>query len=184
MKFNLTLAALAFTTVAASSSAFATTDLPAVGGTVHFTGYITDSTCEVNGSDGANFDENLDLGTYLSSDFSAVGDTTTPVPLSLSLTNCPETITGVSVRVTSSEGEDSNSAGDFAISSGGAEGVAIRLLDDQNGAIAYGQESKIYSVTEGAGTVLLNAEYVATATGDSMVAGPANLDATVAVNYK
>lgn len=182
MKFNLTFVALALT--AASSSVFAVTDLPAVGGTVHFTGYITDSTCEVNGSDGANFDENLDLGTYLSSDFTAIGDTTTPVPLSLSLSNCPETITGVSVRVTSSEGEDANSPGDFAISSGGAEGVAIRLLDDENSEITYGQESKTYSVNAGEGTVLLNAEYVATATGDSMVAGPANLDATVAVNYK
>ncbi|UYI45914.1 type 1 fimbrial protein [Vibrio natriegens] len=167
-----------------STSAFAATieGAEAVGGVVHFTGFITDSTCQVNGQ-GNPFDETLDLGTYLTSDFVAAGDKSTSVPLNLSLTDCPESVTGVSLRVTSTEGAD-DYASDYKIAEGSAAGVAIRLSDDEGTAIEYGEQSKIYPVSGGAGEVVVEAQYVATVAGADMTAGNANLDATFAINYK
>ncbi|EOC1853196.1 fimbrial protein [Vibrio parahaemolyticus] len=168
-----------------STSAFAATieGADAVGGVVHFTGFITDSTCTVNGMDNP-FEDSLDLGTYVSTDFAAVGDVSTSVPLNLELTNCPESITGVSLRVTSTEGEDATAVGDYAIATGGATGVAIRLNDDEGNILAYGEESKTYPVSAGTGSVQVEAQYVATAAGTAMTAGHADLDATFAINYK
>ncbi|ANQ17040.1 fimbrial protein [Vibrio natriegens] len=168
-----------------STSAFAATieGAEAVGGVVHFTGFITDSTCTVNGMENP-FEESLDLGTYVSTDFVNAGDVSTSVPLNLELTNCPESITGVSLRVTSTEGEDATAVGDYAIATGGAEGVAIRLNDDEGNVIAYGEESKTYPVSAGTGSVQVEAQYVATKAGSEMTAGHADLDATFAINYK
>ncbi|WP_417877162.1 fimbrial protein [Vibrio sp.] len=168
-----------------STSAFSATieGAEAVGGVVHFTGFITDSTCAVNGQDNP-FNESLDLGTYLKTDFSGKGDVSTSVPLNLSLTDCPESVTGVSLRVTSTEGPDGEDNKDYAITEGSAAGVAIRLNDDEGQPIAYGEESKTWEVTGGAADVVVEAQYVATVAGDAMTAGNANLDATFAINYK
>nr|WP_321280548.1 fimbrial protein [uncultured Vibrio sp.] len=167
-----------------STSAFAATieGAEAVGGVVHFTGFITDSTCAVNGQDNP-FDESLDLGTYLTTDFAAAGDVSTSVPLNLSLTDCPESVSGVSLRITSTEGAD-DYASDYAITEGSAAGVAIRLNDDEGQPIAYGEESKTWEVTGGAADVVVEAQYVATVAGTEMTAGNANLDATFSINYK
>ena len=167
-----------------STSAFAETveGKDAVGGVVHFTGFITGSTCAVNGQDNP-FDESLDLGTYLTTDFAAAGDVSTSVPLNLSLTDCPDSVTGVSLRITSTEGAD-DYASDYKIAEGSAEGVAIRLNDDEGTPIAYGEESKTWDVTDGAADVVVEAQYVATAAGTAMTPGNANLDATFAINYK
>lgn len=171
--------------LALATPAFAATveGVDAVGGVVHFTGFITDSTCQVNGMDNP-FNENLDLGTYLNTDFKAPGDVSTSVPLDLKLTGCPAAITGVSLRVTSASGEDAAMPGDYAIAPGGAEGVAIRLNDDTGNVIRYGEESKVYPVSDGTGTVTVEAQYVATKAGSDMKAGHADLDATLAINYK
>lgn len=177
-----------------STSAFAVTneadEAVAVGGVVHFTGFITDSTCAVNGEHN-QFDETLDLGTYLTTDFSAAGDVSTSVPLNLSLTDCPASVTGVSLRITSNEGaaEGADGASDYAITEGTtdedgiASGVAIRLKDD-TGPIRYGEESKTWDVTGGSADVTVEAQYVATVAGSEMTVGNANLDATFAINYK
>ncbi len=170
-----------------STSAFAATieGAEAVGGVVHFTGFITDSTCTVNGMDNP-FEESLDLGTYVSTDFNAAGDVSTSVPLNLELTNCPESIKGVSLRVTSTEGEDTTTPGAYAISTaaGAATGVAIKLNDDTGSEIAYGEESKEYPISAGTGLVTVEAQYVATKAGSEMTAGHADLDATFSINYK
>nr|WP_319554083.1 fimbrial protein [uncultured Vibrio sp.] len=169
-----------------STSAFAATieGAEAVGGVVHFTGFITDSTCAVNGQDNP-FDESLDLGTYLTTDFAAAGDVSTSVPLNLSLTECPDSVSGVSLRITSNENAD-DYASDYAIAGGdnAATGVAIRLNDDEGTPIPYGEESKTWTVTDGAADVVVEAQYVATDDDAKMTAGNANLNATFAINYK
>ncbi len=174
-----------------STSAFAATEAGThdkgtpIGGTVHFTGFITDTTCSVNGADGKAFDTSLAMGTYLSSDFEAIDDTTEAVPLNLELTNCPPTVKGVTLLVTSAQGAADD---DYAIAAEGtadaAQGVAIRLHDDQDNVIAYGEESKEYSITEGQGSVDITAQYVATMEPDAITAGQANMDATFQFNYK
>ena len=174
-----------------STSAFAVTneagEAEAVGGVVHFTGFITDSTCAVNGEKDNPFKESLDLGTYLTTDFTAAGDVSTSVPLNLSLTGCPKSVTGVSLRITSNEGPD-DYASDYAIVEGVdeeddiASGVAIRLNDDAGEQIPYGEESKTWDVTDGSVDVTVEAQYVAN--GTAMTPGNANLDATFAINYK
>ncbi|EPA1951373.1 fimbrial protein [Vibrio alginolyticus] len=168
-----------------STSAFAATieGAEAVGGKVHFTGFITESTCSVNGMENP-FEDSLDLGTYVSTDFKAVGDVSTSVPLTLELTDCPDSITGVSLRITGSEGEDATNPKAYKIADGGADGVAIFLKDDTGREITNGEESKTYPVTGGVGTVTVEAQYVATKAGTEMTAGHADLDATFAINYK
>ncbi|EJV5952112.1 type 1 fimbrial protein [Vibrio alginolyticus] len=168
-----------------STSAFAATieGADAVGGVVHFTGFITDSTCSVNGMENP-FEDSLDLGTYVSTDFGSAGDVSTSVPLTLELTDCPDSITGVSLRITSEQGEDATQPGAYKIADGSAEGVAIRLNDDEGAEITYGEESKTYDVTGGVGTVTVEAQYVATKAGTDMTPGHADLDATFAINYK
>ncbi|ENK2022731.1 fimbrial protein [Vibrio alginolyticus] len=182
MKTLLTASAIALTL---STSAFAAEPVAPVGGVVHFTGFITDTACKVNTQDNP-FEESLDLGTFIKTDFTATGDLSQSVPLHLELTDCPESIKAVTVRVTSKVGESADSAGDYAITdkADGAKGVAIRLTDDAGTAIAFGKESKEYPVTSGAGAVDINAQYVATKAGSEMTAGHADLDATFAINYK
>ncbi|MBE4469302.1 fimbrial protein [Vibrio parahaemolyticus] len=180
MKTLLTASAIALTL---STSAFAAEPVAPVGGTVHFTGFITDTACKVNTQDNP-FTENLDLGTFLKTDFAATGDLSQSVPLHLELTDCPDTIKAVTVRVTTTEGESADSAGDYAIKAGGAEGVAIRLTDDAGTAIEFGEESKQYEVAAGVGAVDMNAQYIATKAGSEMKAGHADLDATFSINYK
>ncbi len=183
MKTLLTASAIALTLSTSAFAAGPATAVSPVGGAVHFTGFITDTACKVNTQDNP-FEESLDLGTFIKTDFAATGDLSQSVPLHLDLTDCPDTIKAVTVRVTSSEGESAESAGDYAIKSGGAEGVAIRLTDDAGAAIAFGEESKEYAVTAGAGAVDVNAQYVATKAGSEMKAGHADLDATFSINYK
>ncbi|MFH4856155.1 fimbrial protein [Vibrio diabolicus] len=182
MKTLLTASAIALTL---STSAFAAEPVAPVGGVVHFTGFITDSACEVNTQDNP-FEESLDLGTFIKTDFASTGDLSQSVPLHLELTECPESIKAVTVRVTSVVGESVDSAGDYAITdkADGAKGVAIRLTDDAGDTIAFGKESKEYPVTLGAGAVDINAQYVATKAGSEMTAGHADLDATFSINYK
>ncbi|WP_264407064.1 fimbrial protein [Vibrio owensii] len=177
-----TVLAASVMAMALSSTAFAAEVAP-VGGMVHFTGFITDSACQVNLQNNP-FEESLDLGTFLTTDFAAAGDTSKSVPLNLSLTDCPTAVTGVTVRVTSTEGESTESAGDFELKSGGATGVALRLTEESGDAIAFGEESSVFPVDAGVGEIAINAQYVATKAGTDMTPGHADLDATFAINYK
>ncbi len=170
-----------------STSAFAVTneagEAEAVGGVVHFTGFITDSTCTVNGMDNP-FTESLELGTYVKTDFDAVGQVSTSVPLNLELTDCPESISAVSLTVTSNEGPDDVNPTDYKIADGGAEGVAIRLTDAAGKVIEYGKPSNDYAVKNQSASVNVEAQYVATGVGENMKTGQANLNATFDINYK
>lgn len=167
------------------------------GGTIKFHGVIIDHGCTIDGmTDPSSYVKDVAMGSYTPSDFSGVGALagSGAVDASLELTDCPAGVTAASVTLTSTENEDADLPTNFAIKTGGdaAKGVALQM---QYGAgapspagtqIDYNVESVQFPIVSGAGTIALQAQYIATQdpTDSSVfVPGTAENNVQVALNY-
>ena len=149
------------------------------GGVVHFTGKITDVSCDVTTDTKS---QTVDLGTWAKSYFDAQSETTL-TPFNIKVENCPDTVKTVSVLFDGTS--DANDA-TLLKTTGQAAGVGIKLYeDDRSTAIKLNSVSKAQDIdsVSGKGSKTLNffADYKAT--GIPVTTGDANADANFLMVY-
>ncbi|EML2063635.1 type 1 fimbrial protein [Enterobacter asburiae] len=164
-------------------------------GTIHFTGEIIESSCTIQGDNGA--DSTIPLGTYPISLFTAVGTETSLTPFSITLANCPlksdglpavqltfngpTTLTGsktmLDVSKITTTGETAATGIGVAVSPSGKDDQFITM---------DGAEGQVYIelATKTSDTIKadFNARYKSFAA--AVTAGPADADMTVNILYR
>jgi major type 1 subunit fimbrin (pilin) len=163
VKKNLLVVAL-MAASAFASSAFA------ADGAVNFTGTITDAACTV---DTASKDQNVFLGNIARTAFPVAGTLAAPKKFTLVLTDCPDTVTGATVRFDGNQVSGDNSI--LALTAGDttATGVGIQISDNQNKVVPLYEDSSVYPlVSTGANNLDFSARYISLT--DAVTVGDAN----------
>ena len=138
-------------------------------GTVHFTGEIIDSTCEVS---------TVDLGKVNKSTFTGVGSMASVQAFQIDLLNCPDTYKKASARFDGTEDGD----GYLKLSSGGASGVAIAIYNRaDNSLLKLYNQSTPATISSGKASLPFMARYIATSA--TVTAGTANADSEFTITY-
>ena len=152
----------------------------AADGTIHFTGSITDQTCTV---DSSSQNMNVDLGNVAQTALNgAAGMKASPTRFTLSLSDCPDTVTGANVKFDgTSDGVNQNL---LALDSGTgiATGVGIEIADKNGTASPLHSASADYTLAEGTNSLDFVARYVST--GTAVTTGTANGTSQFTINYK
>lgn len=124
---------------------------------------------------------NVSLGDYLTTDFTAINSTTPMKPVHI-LLNCPS-----NVRVITSVDATADTAtrkpGAIKLSSGGATGVAVQLLDKNGLGININQQFDVDTTTD-AGVYDFNWKARYLQTRSTVTTGNANATATLALSYE
>lgn len=152
----------------------------AADGTVRFTGNITDQTCTV-----ASGSQNLNvvLGSVAKSALNgSAGLRAAPTKFTLSLTGCPETVTGANVKFDGTSDPVNQSLLALDSGTGVASGVGIQIADKNGTAIPLHTASPDYALATGANTLDFIARYVST--GSAVTTGTANGTSEFTINYK
>lgn len=141
------------------------------GGEVRFTGEITDVSCDV--STGSK-SQTVDLGKWAKSYFESRSETT-ETPFTISVKDCPESVTKVAVLFDGDKDTGDNTL--LKVTDGNATGVGIKLYEaDRTTAISIGEISKAVTVAKatGGGSADLNffADYKSD--GNTISVGKAN----------
>lgn len=102
-------------------------------------------------------------------------------PFSIHLTDCQSESTGVKVFFMGSA--DINNKELLKITDNGAQGIAIRLMDENKNPIAINQSSKVYEINPESeiNELVFYARYVLTQ--DKLIPGPANAVSTFMLEY-
>lgn len=152
----------------------------AADGTIHFNGSITDQTCTV---DSGSQNLNVDLGTVAQTALDgASGMKASPTRFTLTLTDCPDTVTGANVKFDgTSDGVNQNL---LALDSGTgiATGVGIEIADKNGTPIPLHTTSTDYTLGSGSNSLDFVARYVST--GTAVTTGTANGTSQFTINYK
>lgn len=152
----------------------------AADGTIHFTGSITDQTCTV---DSGSQSLNVDLGKVAQTALNgAAGMKASPTRFTLNLSDCPDTVTGASVKFDgTSDGTNQNLLA-LDNGTGVATGVGIEIADKNGAVIPLHTVSTDYTLAEGANTLDFVARYVST--GAAVTTGAANGTSQFTISYK
>lgn len=133
------------------------------GGQVHFTGSVTDSSCNV---DTNSENQNVDLGKWASSYFSGEGAETTKTAFHIKVSGCSDSVANVAVLF---DGSRDSTNTNLLATTGKAAGVAIKLYeDDKSTAINLGSKSRGQGVVKetgsgGSADLEFFADYISTA---------------------
>jgi len=174
MKKNL-LAVAVLTASAFTASAFA------ADGALNITGTITDQSCTVD-PDSQN--KQVALGKIAKDAFPNAGATAGAKAFNLVLKNCPDTVTGATVRFdgTQVQGQSGLLKLTGAGTPGVAGGIGVQLLDDGSNVINIGNDSRVYTLAENKDNVLgFVARYFAY---DTVSVGSANATASFTIDYQ
>lgn len=148
-------------------------------GTINITGKIHSDTCVLD-----NDNLQVDLGNINSHEFSQKDKQSFPIHFALTLTNCENTVSGVSVTFggTPATGNPALVAIDNV--PGAAIGLGINIMDDQKNAIAINGASHQYPIVSGGGSNTLNFYANFMAIRDVITSGPASASVTFALTYQ
>lgn len=185
MKLQMTLVS---SLLLASASAFAADPVTVNGGTVNFEGEFVNAACAV-ATQSAN--QTVVLGQYRSATLAQSGDTTSPVPFTIRLTDCDETVQatasvsfngsalGVNQELLSVNAAGSNSGGNAVV----AQNVGIQITDHTQKILGFntGVFSTAKDLIKGDNILEFTARYVATG---AVTPGAANATATFLVHYE
>ncbi|MDX6977346.1 fimbrial protein [Citrobacter portucalensis] len=152
----------------------------AADGTINFTGSITDQACTV---DTGSQNPNVNLGNVAQTALNgAAGMKAAPTRFTLSLSDCPDTVTGANVKFDGTS--DSVNQNLLALDSGTgvATGVGIEIADKNGTVIPLHTSSADYPLAAGSNTLDFVARYVST--GTAVTTGPANGTSQFTINYK
>ncbi|MCU6671548.1 fimbrial protein [Enterobacteriaceae bacterium H4N4] len=154
------------------------------GGVVHFTGKITDASCNVS-ADTAG--QTVELGTWAASYF-ATQKETTRTPFHISVEGCPDSVKSVAVLFDGTKDATDNAllGLNSAVDSDGntATGVAVKLYEsDRNTQIKIGDISKRVDLAEGEDSKTLDFYANYNATADTVTTGEADADANFLMVY-
>jgi major type 1 subunit fimbrin (pilin) len=170
----------ALTGLALILSGLSSTAAMAADGTVNFNGKIVDTPCIVTAGDD-NTAQTVSLGTVKSSSFTAVGITSADVPFNIKLEQCVVGEDGLGATVTFTGSQDGADPTLLAVS-GGATGVGIELVNNDNTEIKMGTESAATALQNGNNTLVYKAHYKSTAA--AVTTGDANGQAQFQIAYK
>lgn len=175
MKKNIIAVAVVATAALSVSNAFAT------AGVVNFNGEILDAACIV---DVSSQNQNVDLGRYNKTEFTATGAVTAATKFDIVLKNCPAIITSAAVRFDGTP--DTTDSTMLAVDSsvaGAATGVAINLMTADKAQLPLnGSNSYSYALSSSTdNTLAFYAQYKST--DSTVTAGPANSVANFSVIY-
>lgn len=154
------------------------------GGVVHFTGKITDASCNIS-TDAAG--QTVELGTWAASYF-ATQKETTRTPFQISVEGCPDSVKSVAVLFDGNKDANDNTllGLNSSVDSDGntATGVAVKLYEsDRNTQIKIGDISKSVDLAEGEDSKTLNFYANYNATSDIVSTGEADADANFLMIY-
>lgn len=124
---------------------------------------------------------NVPLGEYITSEFTAVNHTTPPVPVPVTL----DCFAGARINAVVSAEVDTSTTqqGAIKLTSGGASGVAVQVLDRNNAPVKLNQKFVVDTVTaDGQYNFNWTARYLQTQS--SVTTGDANASATLTMTYE
>ncbi|KFK96215.1 MULTISPECIES: fimbrial protein [unclassified Serratia (in: enterobacteria)] len=170
-------------TVFASLAMLATTNALAVDGTIHFTGNILDSACNV--TSGVAGTQTVALGNFAKSDLATAGMTSAGTAFTVTLSGCPANgYTKASLKFDGTTVTSDNTL--LALDTGQtATGVGVQLLE-QDGAtpIAMRTDSVAKNLDLSASTAVTSLNFVARYKAFAgATAGTANATTTFEVDY-
>ncbi|MDK9358861.1 fimbrial protein [Lelliottia sp. V106_10] len=124
---------------------------------------------------------NIPLGTHLTTEFSTINYTTTPVPVPITL-NCDSGVR-INATVTANADASTTQPGAIQLAAGSATGVAVQLLDKNGAGVALNQKF-VVDTTAVSGQYAFNwtARYLQTRS--NVTPGDGNATATVAISYE
>ena len=148
------------------------------GGVVHFTGEITDVSCNI--STGSK-DQTVDLGRWAKSYFDSQSETTL-TPFKISVDGCPESVTSVAVLFDGNKDKDPSLLKLNGVA-GSATGVGVKLYDrDRSASIPIGTVSTAVKPSkEGKASLTFYAGFAAN--GEAINTGTANADSNFLMIY-
>jgi major type 1 subunit fimbrin (pilin) len=154
------------------------------GGVVHFTGKITDVSCNVTTD---TTGQNVDLGTWAASYF-ATQKETTRTPFHISVEDCPDSVTSISVLFDGTKDPIDNTllGLNAAADSDGntATGVAVKLYEsDRSTQIKLGNVSQKVDMVKGEDSKSLDFYANYDAVTDTVTTGEADADANFLMVY-
>lgn len=157
----------------------------AIDGTIEFTGTINDNTCAVTVNDG-NAHATIDLGTVQASSLAKEQSTAGGATFTVQI-QAPDGDEGKcdlkgktgTIRFVPMSGTAGDKQQYLGLKSGGAEQVAIRIIDQYNNLLSVGQDSQTqYSLEK---PLTFSADYIALGTATP---GKAEAKAGFVINYK
>ncbi|WP_330985939.1 MULTISPECIES: fimbrial protein [Enterobacterales] len=124
---------------------------------------------------------NINLGDWMTTDFTAPGSSTVSKPVSIGL-NCDS---GTRVNVNIQGDADTAQPGTLKLTpeENAATGVGVQMLD-QNGAPVTLNSKYLLATTSTTGTYTINWQAHYIQTGSTVNSGPANANATVSISYE
>lgn len=165
----------------ASSTALANT------GDINFYGKVDSSTCPIEIIDPGTgvISNRLNMGTVHPDQFGAIGTEAATRPFGLMIDPSKCTVgAGESAYITfvSRYGATGGGNTDYALKSGGATGLGLRIRDYRASVIEHGQESMGYQLSDTAVTTIgFNASYISTAATVSTGAAETDIEFVVAI---
>lgn len=155
MKLQLRIMACVITALASGVAIAAVSTNPgasagsqSTGGQVHFTGEITDTSCNIVST---SADQTVDLGKWAKSYFTNAAETT-QTEFHINVTDCPASVKLVSVLFDGTKNAKDATLLSIGTGSGNATGVGIKMYEsDKATAIALGTVTAKYPVVAGSG---------------------------------
>ncbi|CAG9407798.1 TPA: fimbrial protein [Providencia alcalifaciens] len=158
---------------------FSSQSAVSVDGNIEFIGEIIDQACEVK-TDSKNIQ--VPLGSIPKANLPNVGSKSTPVLFTITLINCPVTVTRASVLFDAIPYPGDNTVLALKADTGVATGVGIQLTDKSNAIITLLTPSNSYTLLPNVDNPLnFTANYIAKAR--PVTPGPANGAATFLIVY-
>ncbi len=129
------------------------------------------------------------MGTYLATAFKGIGSTTTPVPFSVAINNCPAGMSRIGIQLVAPSGYIDQAGGVINLSSNStAKGIGVKLTKAPGGAaMTFGAPGYVVpgyntQTASSSFTMTFNAAYYQTAT--AVGAGTANALLEFTMNYQ
>ncbi len=169
------------TSLVAASFALLAGGASADTGKINFQGVITESACSIGGGQ-LGTDMVVSMGSISTNQFTAVGDRSTMTDFTIALLGCDTTV-AQTASISFRPGAGSV-VGNRLLSlenGGGAQNVAVGLVDSQGADVIVGGPAVQYGLVNGDNNFYFKAFYEAT--GANVVAGSANARAIFEVTY-
>ncbi|MGP2504113.1 fimbrial protein [Pantoea ananatis] len=181
MKFLSNTALLALC-MGISGLSYAETPISGPGGTIHFTGSITNSPCAVVLNNG--YEQTVPLNQVSARAFSKAGDTGPKKTFDIILENCD--VSTYKNATLSFNGQTDGNNKVLQLTNNGsntAQGIGIQVTDVNNNPVSFdGTPTPATKLVSGKNTVSFTASYISTAA--TVTAGDANADMTFTLQYQ
>jgi major type 1 subunit fimbrin (pilin) len=149
-------------------------------GQVRFVGRVLDEACTVTNN--VTNPLTVVLGDVFKGAFTGKGSTAAPTKFTLSLTECPVSVTSAKVKFDGLSDNNDNTVLALTAEDGVATNVGIQLADVNNNVIPLYSESESHPINEGDNNLDFVARYIQTS-ATAVTPGPANAVSNFSIIY-